>query len=68
MARGVPEEERVRIDSHEIDSVLWMKVEDVRRDLSKLFAERSKIAWALYERDVAPRVNNYAPKYFKKDS
>ena len=47
-----------------------MRVEDIKKNLAAYFAERSKIAWALYERDVAPRANTqlYAPKYFKKDS
>lgn len=64
------EEERIRIDSNEIDEVLWMKVEDIKRDLSSKFAERSKIAWAIYDKDYAGKSSSemFIPKYYKKDS
>lgn len=47
VARGVAEEERIRMDSHEIDEVRWMKLEDLRLNISS-FAERSKIAWSYF--------------------
>ena len=47
-----------------------MSIENVRKNITLKFAERSKIAWTLYERDFGGKPNNqqYAPKYFKKDN
>ena len=45
-----------------------MKVDQVRKEISYRFAERSKIAWALYEKEFAKKCEQYAPKYSKKDS
>jgi len=44
-----------------------MKVEDVRRDISTKFAERSKIAWAMYDRDWSSN-KIYMPKYYQKET
>jgi 8-oxo-dGTP pyrophosphatase MutT (NUDIX family) len=69
VARGVAEEERLRIDSHEIDEVIWMRIEDIKRDISK-FAERSKIAWSLYEKETAANKysSGFMPKYATRES
>lgn len=47
-----------------------MAIENVRKDITFKFAERSKIAWTIYERDFGGRATNqqYAPKYYKKDN
>jgi hypothetical protein len=47
-----------------------MKIEHLRKDLATKFVERSKIAWALYERDFASKASfvQFVPKYYKKDS
>lgn len=49
MARGVGEEERLKIDKKEIDSVGWMRIEEVRLNLSR-FVQKSQIAWSHYEK------------------
>ena len=38
LARGVSEEERLRRDYKEVDEILWMRVEDVRRNMKNSFA------------------------------
>lgn len=58
----------MRIDSHEVDEVKWMRVEDLRKEMSAKFAERSKIAWALYENMNKSYGGQFVPKYFKRDS
>lgn len=67
VAKGVSEVERVKIDKKEIDEILWMRVEDLRRNINQ-FVERSRIAWNIYEKDYSKRLCLDVGKYWKKDS
>ena len=70
VARGVSEEERISIDLKEIDEVIWMNIDLLKKEINCNFVERSKIAWSLFERDYAGKSSceQYAPKYYKRDS
>ena len=50
LAKGVSEEERLRHDSKELDEVLWMRLEDVRRLAKANFAQKARTAWALFNK------------------
>lgn len=54
VARGVGEEERLKIDKKEVDGVCWMWIEDVRSNLSR-FVQKSKIAWSHYEKELTKK-------------
>lgn len=44
VARGLSEDDRLRIDAKEIDDIFWMRVEDIEPNRWKL-VERSRTAW-----------------------
>jgi len=35
VAKGVSEQERIKLDSKELDDIVWMKLEDVRKNQQK---------------------------------
>lgn len=67
VAKGVSDAERLKIDKNEVDDILWMRVEDVRKGLGQ-FVERSRIVWAIYEKEHYRRDCSENGKYWKRDA
>lgn len=66
VARGVSEAERLRVDKKEVDDILWMRVEEVRRAIGQ-FVERSRIAWTIYEKEHHRRDCSELSRYWRRD-
>ena len=47
VARGISEDDRIKIDKKEIDDTFWMRVEDLRATQWKL-TQKSRIVWEKY--------------------
>ncbi len=67
VAKGVSDAERLKLDKNEVDDILWMKVEDVKKSIGQ-FVERSRIAWSIYEKEHYRRDCSEVSKYWKRDS
>lgn len=70
MARGVGEEERLKIDKKEVDGVCWMWIEDVRLNLSR-FVQKSQIAWSHYEKELTKKgmdIDEFISEYGNKQT
>lgn len=61
--------ERMKIDHKEIDDIVWMRIEEVRKCIN-LFVERSRIAWNIYEKEHYKRdcQERASSRFWKKDS